>query len=133
MKKYLWSLILSILAGVIVVSMSYDSETFGFGLMIIYYLVIPFAIFPSLLLKLESRKSFKGTKFWDILIWPVWFIVIVVYSQIAYSNFYKGDSTLYSNMLNFNHSVTWILLIVPIVQFIYLLITNIGSLGKDIN
>lgn len=117
MKKYLISLILSLSAGVLVFLFSFDSSGFS------YILVIPVLIalvLPSLVLRIYSSKTFNGKHYWDMIMWPVWFVLMWMYGSFSTLKLNAGDNYWYANGLFVNRAISLILIAIPIIMLICL-------------
>ncbi|MFZ4387693.1 MAG: hypothetical protein ACOYOI_05975 [Chthoniobacterales bacterium] len=114
MKRYVTSLVLSLVSASLVLLGTFDS--YGFSLLLIFPIAIVLSII-SISLKFSSGIFFRKG-YWDILLFVVWFIVINGYSTFAYSRFYAGDRYWYGNIMFANQIITSALL----VSLIFILI-----------
>ena len=107
MRKYVISLVLSLVSASLLLLGTFDRE--GFSFLLIFPIVIVLSII-SISLKISSGIFFRKG-YWDILLFVVWFVIISVYSNFAYSRFYAGDGFWYGNIMFGNQIITSTLLL----------------------
>jgi hypothetical protein len=113
MKKYIISLVLTFISGVLLFLGAFDSE--GFTLMLIFPIVMVLGL-TSIYFKLSSGVLFRQG-YWDIFSFIIWFALMTGYSNFAYSRLSSGDVIWYSNIMLANQIITATLLVSLIFIF----------------
>lgn len=115
MKKYIISLVLSIVLGGLLFLFAFDQS--GFSYLLLFPLLFLFGL-PLLLFKMFSKISYK-IKYWDLLTFLLWGII-----EILYSNFLWGNHFWYSNFMFINQILSSFLFIVPLIMLVYVIINR---------